>query len=237
MKSTKPKIQIVQLVTPNIDNYAKYSIASILLFCKKNDFKLSLQRSNLAEDLHINWSKIQLLKNLLEKRNMKDDFIILVDADTILFDTNFDLISLIKKFDHKDCHIMMPQDDPTNPFKRNRPNAGFIILKNSKKGKEIVDLWLESARGNCSHLNDTHPRNQLVYWNCVMPKFINNQTLLPLKFFKKRSGFIHHFMKQKIGEREMKMMKFYGKMDQQKALALVSVHLEKENKGLIAINK
>ena len=208
---SKLKIHTLQLVTPNIDDYAVYSIASIFHFCKKNQLTYSVQRESLIDDMHINWTKIQLLKNALSSCDEATDFVLLIDADTIIFKPDTDLSDFLGKFLNDNCHILMPQDNPTNPFKRNRPNAGFIVVRNSKKGKEIIDQWLVDARGACAHLNDQHPRNQRVFWNCVQPKFAQHLVIMPLSYFHKRSSkaFIHHFMKRKGDHRRKKMKKVY----------------------------
>lgn len=207
-------IHILQLATPNIDDYAVYSIASMYHFCQRNDFSFSVQREPLIDDMHINWTKIQLLKNTLENNPENDGFTILVDADTMILQPDFNLNKFLASFTNDSCHIMMPQDNPTNPFKRNRPNAGFIVVRNSETGREIIETWLADARGTCAQFNDTHPRNQLVFWNCVQPKYQENLVIMPLKYFHKKSSeaFIHHFMKRGGDHRSSKMKKMFGKI-------------------------
>jgi hypothetical protein len=234
MQYKKQKIHIVQLVTPNIDSYAKYSINSFFQYCTKHDIRYSVQRNKTVEDMHINWTKIDVLKNMLTL-DQDADIVILVDADTIVLNPEFQLSNFILNHQSFGKHIMMPQDDRTRPWKRKRPNAGFISVTNEQNGREIIEFWLHAAKNQCKHLSDRHPRNQLVYWNCVMPKYESRQVVLPLKYFKKGSddAFIHHFMRSSIVSRSKRMAKvhseIYGSLD----LYAIENKLSQNQNGLL----
>ena len=55
----KSKFDIYQLITPNIDEYAQYGLASVHGYAKKHRYSYSVQRSQLVEDMHVNWTKIE----------------------------------------------------------------------------------------------------------------------------------------------------------------------------------
>ena len=78
----KSKFDIYQLITPNIDEYAQYGLASIYEYAKKHRYSYSVQRSQLVEDMHVNWTKIEMIKQALLLS--ESEWIVLFDADLIL---------------------------------------------------------------------------------------------------------------------------------------------------------
>ena len=176
---------IYQLATPNIDNFAKFSIASVHAYAQLHGYGHTVQRSRLLGDLHINWSKIAMLENALKSE--KIDYVVLFDADIIIINPAMPLGSFVSMGD-ANTQIWMPADTPV--FKRKRPNAGMIIVRNSPEGRKIISDWLYAAYNEGKHLADTHPRNQLVYWNFVMPGYKNQQKLIPRSFATKYHWFL-----------------------------------------------
>jgi hypothetical protein len=206
--------KILQLATPNIDSYAAYSIASVRGYAKKHGHQHLVQRSRLVDDMHINWTKIVLLQNALAEKDV--DYVVLLDADIILTTTAPPLEDFVK-MGNEATHILMPGDTPLLGSKR--PNAGMIIVKNSPEGRGIIDYWLHAARHEGKHLADTHPRNQLVYWNFVMPRFKPLQFIIPRSYARKyypiyhylgkRGGFLWHVTQTNEGVREKYMKRLF----------------------------
>jgi len=134
--------------------------------------------------MHINWSKIDLLDKAFEMFP-ESDYILLVDADVIITNYDKDIEYFVEKYCGSEDHIIMAQDTPLKITKSPRPNAGFVLLKNSQVSKQMVKDWLSASTGIGKAFNDTHPRNQLVYWGFVMPDYLNHQVVLPRFYFMK----------------------------------------------------
>ncbi|NQZ74995.1 MAG: hypothetical protein HRT61_02635 [Ekhidna sp.] len=207
------RFAVCQLVTPNIDSFAKYSAASILSYCEKHGYSYYLQRNVLLRDLHINWSKIQLANQIL---SMGYDYVILIDADILLMDLELSLQGFVKN-----DGIVITMVEDTHLLIKSRPNAGFIMIKNGSEGKKVVKKWIEAAYSD-RKLADKHPRNQRIYWKYVQPDYENKQDLIPYKYISKYffwlnrflSGglFAYHFDQTNDNLRSMYMRKEYRKL-------------------------
>lgn len=246
------KVVVVQLATPNIDQYAKYSIASVNQYCHRNGYRHFIQRSATIDNMHINWTKIDLLRKGLE---IESDFTVLFDADVVLAQHDKRIESLVECYAKENTQIMMPRDTyfafgekrKRRPPRHIRPNAGFIILKNTDKAKSIVDEWLNQAVGDGKIYSDMHPRNQLVYWNFVMPKFLNSQVILPdhltsngksvIPKMLKSKPFLYHIMMSNDQNRLKKMSDIYSEFCETTYLSKISKELSSKQEGLIEINK
>ncbi len=244
------EITVVQLATPNIDSYGMYSLASVNEYCSRHNYRHIVQRSNSLPDLHVNWSKIDLLRHAL---TLKNDYVVLFDADVVIADQEKSIEYFLNNYANESTEIMMPRDTyiafgakrKRRPPRSMRPNAGFIILKNSAKGKSMISEWLEAARGEGKIFNDVHPRNQLVYWNFVMPKYINELQILPdhvssnakhdyLRIFKP-IPFMYHVMMSEDKKRINKMSKVFSAYNNPDFLEKLQPYL-KEKEGIIEIN-
>jgi hypothetical protein len=235
---TKMKIAICQLITPNIDAFAKYSAASILEYCDRHDYAYFIQREKLIHDLHINWSKIRLLDLLQEKEY---EYIVLIDADILLTNLDRPLDNFINV--KNDIQITMVED--THLLIKKRPNAGFIILRNTAKGKKIIKDWIVAAY-NDPKLADKHPRNQRIYWKYVMPRNWMNQTLISRREISKYLYFLNnffdigrfafHFDFTKPRIRATYMKKEYRRRNKSLAYLKKAVELLKQKNGLINNN-
>ena len=177
-----PKVIAVQLATPNVDEFAKYSMANVSQYCRQHGYGHYVQRAHTVPDMHINWSKIDLLRHVFEQFAAAEYFI-LFDADIIIQDFSKSVDFFLQKYADADTHILFSADTPLRLSLKARPNAGLIIIKNSAIGKQIIHRWMEASRTDGAQYNNTHPRNQLVYWNCVMPQFESYQKVLPRSYF------------------------------------------------------
>lgn len=180
----KTKVIAVQLATPEIDIFAKYSLANVREYCRRHDYTHYVQRTHTVPGMHINWSKIDLLQHVFS-RFPEAGYYILFDADIIVQDFEKSVDFFINKYSDSDTHILFSADTPLRLSFTPRPNAGLIMLKNSPVGKQIIDRWVEASTTDGAKYNNTHPRNQLVYWNCVMPEFSRYQKVLPRSYFVK----------------------------------------------------
>jgi hypothetical protein len=179
-------ITIIQLVTPNIDDYAKYSVASVRKYAMMHNYKYLIQRSQTVTDMHINWTKIDFLKDALSlTKKGEDSFVVLLDADTVIVNPKRSIEYFTDKYQKSKTNIFMAADTPFQITGKKKPNAGFVIVRNNEMGRAIIERWIEASRTDGAKYNDTHPRNQLVYWNCVEPEYKNHQIVLPKKYFHK----------------------------------------------------
>ncbi len=180
------KIAVCQLITPNIDEFAKFSVASILEYCERHNYAYFIQRERLIHDLHINWSKIKLLESLQKE---KYEYLVLIDADILLTNLN----KSIEDFINKQNDILITMAEDTHLLIKKRPNAGFVVVKNNASGKKIIKDWIRSAYDD-RKLADKHPRNQRIYWKYIMPKNLLNQALISRREVSKYLYFLNNFL-------------------------------------------
>ncbi len=180
------QITIIQLVTPNIDEYAKYSVASTKKYALMHGYHYHIQRSQTVTDMHINWTKIDFLKDELSfGEKGEESFVVLLDADTVIINPERSIEYFIEKYQKPETNILMANDTKFQITGKKKPNAGFVIVRNNEIGKEIIDKWIHASRNEGAKYNDIHPRNQLVYWHCVEPIYKKYQVVLPKHYFHK----------------------------------------------------
>ncbi len=217
---TMSQVTIIQLATPNIDEYAQYSTASAREYAMDHGYHLFVQRSRTIQDLHINWTKIDILKTALSNMPQDEDsYVVLLDADTIIMQPDRTMDYFIDKYGKSDTAIFFAADTPFSLKAKKKPNAGFVIVRNNEIGRNIINRWLEAAYTDGKKYNDTHPRNQLVYWNCVEPEYQSVQVVLPKSYFHKplwwvpkpfkTNEFLYHITSTNIETRTLQMKKFY----------------------------
>lgn len=217
------KVTIVQLATSNIDDYALYSIASIRKYARHHDYEYWVQREKSVHDLHINWSKIDMLSKVMDRSPSGDrSYIVMIDADTVIVNPSRSIEYFIEKYQENETAIFMAKDTPFHINFKKVPNAGFVIVKNNELGRAIIKKWMHAAYHEGKQFNDTHPRNQLVYWNCVEPIYKKNQVVLPGHYFHKpfwwmpkppkKWSFLYHVSSTKSSDRRELMRYYYDKV-------------------------
>ena len=235
----KSKFDLYQLITPNIDDYAQYGMASVYEYAQKHGYSYSVQRSQLVEDMHVNWTKIEMIRQAL--LSSASEWVVLFDADLILMNSEISLDFFIEKVP-SNIHILMPGD--THFFKWRKPNAGFIIVRRSEEGIKIVNDWINASRGKGSELADKHPRNQRIYWKYVMPKFYNNQQLISRKYCAKYHWFYRfighgifafHITQSNIKIRSEIMKKLLLQNTKEESIEWVIAHLKSHGSGLLKL--
>ena len=235
----KSKFDLYQLITSNIDDYAQYGMASVYEYAQKHGYSYSVQRSQLVEDMHVNWTKIEMIRQAL--LSSASEWVVLFDADLILMNSEISLDFFIEKVP-SNIHILMPGD--THFFKWRKPNAGFIIVRRSEEGIKIVNDWINAARDEGSELADRHPRNQRIYWKYVMPKFYNNQQLISRKYCAKYHWFYRfighgifafHITQSNIKARSEIMKKLLLRNTKEESIEWVIAHLKSHGSGLLKL--
>jgi len=213
-------VTIIQLATPNIDEYACYSIASVRKYALLNQYEYYVQRSKTLNDLHINWSRLDiLLKKLEESPEEEDSYVVMLDADTVIINPQRPIHYFTNKYQKKDSVIFLARDTPFRVDFKKKPNAGFVIIRNNKTGKEIIKKWINAAYNEGKEINDIHPRTQGVYWKYVEPKYKDHQIVLPRSYFHKplplvpkpseKHSFLYHITSTEDKKRSHIMRQFY----------------------------
>lgn len=218
------KISLVQFATPNIDIYAKYSIASTFLYAQKHGYGYYLQREGSLEDLHINYSKIDALKTIVElpKEGKEDECVVVIDSDMVIIEQERTMEWFMETFGNEESAIFMPQDVGRESHKLKRPCAGFIMVKKNEAGIKVMQDWIHACYNEGLHFNDGHPYEQGVYWTYILPKLGQKQVIMPLKyfeyspiqrmgFFRFRKPFLDHLLRRSSDVRAKMMGDLYNK--------------------------
>jgi len=186
MQLESTNFEIVMLATPEVEDYAWLGKKSWSKYAATHGYKFHLHDHKLFDDMHINWTKIELVRQRLNETKSK--FLLLVDADSFVFNPKLSLDDLLdpsKKIQFgSDSSFPYPgviNIKTVHNFKRGLvnflrfgegqlPNAGFILMKVDDYSRWFFREWLELAQGELSEFADTHPRNQNVLWRGLLRK-------------------------------------------------------------------
>jgi hypothetical protein len=242
------QFRIIQLATPNVDEYAKYSIASIRKYARMYGYEYFVQRSKTLQDLHINWTRLDVLsKKMKDFPTGEDCYLVMIDADTVIMNSEKPLTYFIKRYGQNDTTIFMARDTPFRIDFKKIPNAGFLIVKNNAAGQSIIKKWIHAAYHEGKQYRDTHPRTQLVYWNCVEPHIKEKQVVLPGHYFHKpiwwvpkpagKKKFLYHITSTGDNQRRDMMRLYYEKTwNDHESLNEVESLLDSKRENLLMLN-
>ena len=161
IKRPEKKIRIVILCTPNYIR-GKDGVKAFRNYASKYGYDFKLYEEPLLHDLHINFTKMEIMRRELLNSNI--DYTVLFDAD-ISIKKSIRIENIIDYVSGVDC-IAMPKDvvhgiikgkDSLILRRNSKVNAGFIIGKNCKRTSEIMGMWISDARGECKDVADIHP--------------------------------------------------------------------------------
>ena len=162
------------LATPEIDYYAAATKANWCAYCERYGHQFVCWRETVLDDMHLIWSKIELMR--LHMQEMESDWLVVVDADTVVNRPELTLADLVRSNPGKDFLI---SEDCSRRFgiplplslrgvvstrSLRPPNCGFMMIRASQFGRNFLDQWLENGRGKFSHIADVFPREQWVLW-------------------------------------------------------------------------
>lgn len=181
-------VEVVMLATPEVARYSWLGEGSWMRYAALHGYSVHICRENLVPDMHINWSKIELVRQRLAATDAQ--YLLLVDADSFVFRPTVPLDVLWQP----DRQIVFANDQPfprrgifnvgRRPLLRWRlgqrklPNAGFIMMRVHSYVSDFFCRWLEHARSDFNHLSDVHPRNQNVLWRALLPSEHRNLGIL-----------------------------------------------------------
>jgi hypothetical protein len=171
---TQISFDVAMLATPHIDGYAGATRANWQAYCDRHGYQFTCWREAVLDDMHLIWSKIELMRRHM--RDMTADWLVVVDADTVVNKPERTLEELVLTHPGKDFLI---SEDCSRRFgiplplglrgvvsarTLRPPNCGFMMIRASDFGRRFLDEWLENGRGKLSHIADVFPREQWVLW-------------------------------------------------------------------------
>ncbi len=169
-----PSFDVAMLATPHIDHYAKATQANWQAYCDRHGYQFVCWHETVLEDMHLIWSKIESMRRHM--RDMTADWLVVVDADTVVNRPERELAELVRAHPGKDFII---SEDCSRRFgiplplslrgvvsarTLRPPNCGFMMIRNSDFGVRFLDEWLDNGRGKLAHIADVFPREQWVLW-------------------------------------------------------------------------
>lgn len=125
------KIAIISLYTKEISDYAIYSEQSIKKYCLKQNYTFHIYRENLNHQAFPSWSKAQALLNHIDNH----EYIIWMDSDTLIFDPEKTLETIIQKSPKK--FILATKDVGDNSML----NSGVLFFKSHQYTKNLIKRW------------------------------------------------------------------------------------------------
>lgn len=125
------KIAIVSLYTKEISEFAIYSEKSIKDYCEKQGYSFYVYRENLDKNGSPNWSKSQALLNHIDDH----DYIVWMDSDTLIFNPEKKLESIIEKAPKK--FILATKDIGDHCML----NSGVLFFKSHQYTKNLIAKW------------------------------------------------------------------------------------------------
>jgi len=214
-------ILVFMVATPEIRQYASLSIELNETYCKRYGFEFEVVQTNLNPELPINFTKIVKTLQCMKlksksksklKSKYKYKYIMHIDADAVIYNQDYDLRNIIYHYlyNGSSIHFIAGEDcyDKKICSKPNRMNSGVYIVKNSFIGQQIMNTWLTSVLpgGACVHLKNKFPNCQLVFQQCVRPRYFLAIQIVPYNILNGVDGlFIQHYMQNLDTNRTKKM--------------------------------
>jgi hypothetical protein len=198
-------ILIFMVATPEIHEYAQYSIENNRLYAKQFNFEFRVVDTNLVPDLPIEFTKLEAILRFM-KLMPKVKYIMHIDADASIKNQSYDLRNIIipylQMIPHR--HFLVGEDcfKRTVCSKPNHMNSGSFIVKNTIIGQSIIRDWLHSARTTCKQFVNKFPNCQNVFEHCTRRRFWPFIKIVPYNLINGVDGlFIEHLMQQKTQDR------------------------------------
>lgn len=102
---------------------------SLKIYCAKHNYPLITSGSNLLKDRELMWNKVPLMRRILHKY----DYIVWIDADIMIMNTDFKLEKLIELYlGNRDMLLSIDSG--------NQINTGFWVVKNSEFSHDLLSL-------------------------------------------------------------------------------------------------
>jgi hypothetical protein len=186
------KIAIVSLYTPDTSDYSKHSEESIKQYCFLQGYTFHMYRDSIKKDCSPNWSKAQAVLNHI----LDHDYIMWIDSDTLIFNPNKRIESIIDKCT-KMKQIIACKDIGVNG---SMINSGVIIFKNHNYTVNILKRWNNYNGDKSSLYSDGGDQEVLCSIIKKSDPFKYNIKIFPMNEFNTeprlvdKDTFILHFM-------------------------------------------
>lgn len=235
MNSQESRIDLMMFATQNLNVYTDLSIPVWKKYCEHFGYEFFHYDQSYFDHLHLVWSKIKSVREHLYQVN--PDYLLMVDADTIPTGFTLSVDSIIEKFMKGKKEILFQKDGSnrlkylyfphniTTAIRRRKivlPNAGFILIRNTKASRAFFDKWLELAE--VSSWASIPPRNQ----NVLNYEMLNQPNLNSLVGYvdtwvvnRYKGELCIHISSQSPEEVRKKMTPYFKKLMQRK-LEIVS---------------
>lgn len=176
-KLKNSKIALFMVATPEISNYAIYTIDVNKRWAQKHNYDFYLYEKSILPDLPINFSKIQYALNLLPKY----DYVVYIDADAIIQNIDYDIRNVIAEYTSLTKSVIFAEDcfSAKDCSKPGKINSGVFIVKNNHLGKKVLESWLDASRGKCKKYVGIFPNCQNVFSYCVQEMYSFAINIIP----------------------------------------------------------
>lgn len=198
-------VLIFMVATPEIHEYAQYSIENNRAYARRYGFLFELVEKSLEPSLPIEFTKLRAILQFM-KQYPSVKYIMHIDADASVKNQSYDLRHILAKYLEfiPNRHFLVGEDC----FKRNvcsqpnRMNSGSFIVKNTSIGHDIIQQWLSSTQTTCKQYVRKFPNCQNVFEHCVRPSFWPFIKIVPYNLINGIDGlFIEHLMQQMSQDR------------------------------------
>lgn len=171
---------IATLATPEVAHWTAAPIANWQAYCDKHGYPFTVYDRKLLDDFHINWSKVEILRQSLN--NGVGEYAVFVDADSVVIRDERSLSWLVERYPGKDVLVSedvrrffgLPVPLSILGFRECgiRPlNTGFVLMRKSDKSREMIEKWLDLGRTDLAHIADIFPREQWVLWRGLLREY------------------------------------------------------------------
>ena len=123
------KIAITTLYTPEIESFSIEAVKNFRMYSDLHGYDLFVYEDTLVDGLRGNWCKPKVLLNHIDQY----DYVVWLDSDIAIIDMDRPLEDIIKP--HEDKLFIS-----TNDMGGWKLCNGFMIFKNTKKAKDILNL-------------------------------------------------------------------------------------------------
>ena len=123
------KIAITTLYTPEIESFSVEAVKNFRMYSDLHGYDLFVYEDTLVDGLRGNWCKPKVLLNHIDQY----DYVVWLDSDIAIIDMDRPLEDIIKP--HEDKLFIS-----TNDMGGWKLCNGFMIFKNTKKAKDILNL-------------------------------------------------------------------------------------------------
>jgi lipopolysaccharide biosynthesis glycosyltransferase len=135
--SSPPQIKIMMCTFFMGDKYSpdviKYGLKSLKEYATKHNYDLRIEQKSLDENLPPHWSKILLLKDIIDKHRDIYDYVVWVDADVLIMNHEVKIEDIIKKY-------MNGKDFLLSRDISNEINTGVWIVKCTEYASSVLEL-------------------------------------------------------------------------------------------------